>query len=199
MTDKAMCADPVAGRIWAQYFRRMNRLLRPLDEAQARELTLEVQGHLWESFRSGNAGSEAERLLDAIDRLGEPESFVGPMRADRLLEKASKSFRPKDVGKGLYYHLVGGTKKVVLGSVYVIGYLLAICLALIVPLKIFFPEHVGLFLFSNGDFVFGYALNLTGLRTEVLGYGIIPLCGLAAVGLYLGLTRLLKTLKRSAC
>jgi uncharacterized membrane protein len=198
MTDKPVFADPVAGRIWAQYFRRMSRLLRALDEAQARELTLEVQGHLWESFRSENAGSEAERLLNAIDRLGEPESFVGPMRADRLLEKASKSFRLKDVGKGLYYHLVGGTRKIALGVVYVMGYLLAFGLALIAVLKIVFPGHVGLFLFGDGGFVFGYTWDLTGLRTEVLGYGIIPLCGLAAVGIYLGLTRLLKALKRRA-
>lgn len=197
MTGEPSFADPVAARIWAQYFRRMNRLLRPLDEAQARELTLEIQGHLWESFRSEAAGSEAERLLNAIDRLGEPESFIGPMRSDRLLEKASKSFRPKDVLKGLYWHLVGGTKKAVLGVVYVLGYILAVIFGLIAVLKIVSPRHVGLFLFNDGDFMFGYALDLTGLRTEVLGYAIIPICGFAAIGLYFGLTRLLKTLKRS--
>lgn len=196
MTGEFIFKDPVAEKIWTQYFGRMNRLLRALDETQKRELTLEIKGHLLESFESERAGSEAERLLNAIDRLGEPESFIGPMRADRLLAKASRSFRPKDVLKGMYYSLAGGTRKVFLWLLYVLGYVLVICLGLIAFLKIIIPKHVGLLLYDDGDFVFGFALNLTGFRSEVLGFWIIPICAISAIGLYFGLTRLLKVLRR---
>ncbi len=195
MTGESLFADPVAARIWAQYFRRMNRLLRPLDAEQAGELKLEIQGHLLESFRSDSAASEAERLLNAIDRLGEPEAFIGPMRADRLLDKASRSFRPLDVMKGLVYHLAGGTKKAVLGALYVLGYLLAVGFGLIAVLKVFVPRHVGLFLFGDGDVIFGFAVDVTRSHREVLGLWIIPLGAIAAFGLYLGLTRLLRLLR----
>jgi len=195
MSTEPVFSDPIAERIWNQYFRRMDRQLRPLDGEQAGELKLEIQGHLLESFRNAPAGSEAERLLNAIDRLGEPESFIGPMRADRLLTKAARSFRPRDVVKGLVYHLASGTRKAVLGVVYVLGYLLAVCFGLIAVLKTLAPRHVGLFLFGDGDVVFGFANDLTRTYREVLGFWIIPLCAVAAFGLYLGLTRLLKLLR----
>jgi hypothetical protein len=196
MNGERFFDDKVAERIWAQYFRRMDQMLRPLDEEQKADVTLEIKGHLLESFRSETSGSEAERLLNAIDRLGDSELFIGPMRADRLLAKASKSFKPRDVLKGLVYHFVGGTRKLALGIVFVLGYILVVCLWLISVLKIFFPRHVGLMLFEDGPLVFGYAANLAGLKSEVLGYWIIPICAGAAIGLYFGLTRLLKTLKR---
>lgn len=189
-------SDKVAERIWTQYFRRLDRLIRPLDEIHRRELTLEIKSHLLESLQSEMMGSEAERLLNALDRLGEPESFIGPMRADRLLTKASKSMKPKDVLKGLYYHLAGGTRKLFLGILFVLGYILAVSFVLMAALKLILPGHVGLLLFNDGDVTFGLALDVANLKSDVFGYWIIPICLALAVGLYFGLTKLLKALKR---
>ncbi len=196
MTESAVFADKVAAKIWAQYFRRLERLIRALDETQRRELEIEIKGHLMESFQSQTSGSEAERLLNAIERLGEPESYIKPMLAERLLSSASKSLRPIYVLKGLYYHFVGGVRKVFAGGLFVLGYILIFILAASGVLKIFFPRHVGLFLYEKGGFLFGMTLNPERVRTEVLGYWIIPIClGLAFV-LYIGLTKLLKVLKK---
>ena len=197
MNGEQFFTDKVAEKIWAQYFRRLDRQIRPLDEVQRRELTIEIKSHLLESFRGETTGSEAERLLNALDRLGEPESFIGPMRSDRLLTKAAKSMKPKDVLKGLYYHLAGGTRKLFLGLLFVLGYILDIGLVLMAVAKVIIPSHVGLLLFNDGHGVFGMALDVTGLKSDVFGYGIIPICLALAFGLYFGLTKLLKALRRS--
>jgi hypothetical protein len=197
MTGEHFFSDRVTEKIWAQYFRRLDRLIRPLDEVQRRELTLEIKGHILESFHSDTAGSEAERLLNAFDRLGEPESFIGPMRADRLLTKASKSMKPGDVLKGLYYHLTGGSRKLFLGILFVLGYILDVGLVLMAVLKPIIPNHVGLLLFNDGDFVFGFGWDTSNLKADVFGYFIIPICLILAAGLYFGLTKLLKALRKS--
>jgi len=196
MTENTIFSDKVTAKIWAQYFHRLDRLIRVLDETQRRELELEIKGHLLESFQSETSGGEAERLLNAIERLGEPESYIKPMLADRLLSSASKSLRPTDVLKGLYYHFVGGVRKVFAGVLFALGYVLVFILGMIGILKIFFPGHVGMFFNENGGFLLGMDLKPEHVRTEVLGYWIIPIClGLAFV-LYIGLTKLLKVLKR---
>ncbi len=197
MNGEHFFSDRIAEKIWAQYFRRLDRLIRPLDEVQRRELTLEIKSHLLESFRGETAGSEAERLLNALERLGEPESFIGPMRADRLLTKASKSMKPRDVLKGLYYHLADRTRKLFLGILFVLGYILDVGLVLMAVLKPIIPRHVGLLTFNNGDVIVGFGWDTSNLKTDVFGYAIIPICLILAVGLYFGLTKLLKALRRS--
>jgi hypothetical protein len=197
MNGEQFFSDRVAEKIWSQYFRRLDRLIRPLDEVQRRELTLEIKSHLLESYRGETAGSEAERLLNALDRLGEPESFIGPMRADRLLTKASKSLKPRDVLKGLYYHLAGGSRKLFLGILFVLGYILDAGLVLMAVLKPIIPSHVGLLLFNDGDVILGFAGDASNLKKDVFGYALIPICLISAVGLYFGLTKLLKALRRS--
>ncbi|RPI70607.1 MAG: hypothetical protein EHM45_24640 [Desulfobacteraceae bacterium] len=196
MSEKSLFTDKVAEKIWAQYFRRLDRWLRALDETQKQELILEIKGHLLESLQSEPSESESERLLNAIERLGEPETYVKPMLAERLLTKASKSLKPKDVLRGLYYHFVGGVKKIFAGIIFVFGYALAVSLALIGLLKVFFPGRVGLFLFEKGTLLFGLSVKPEGARTEVLGYWIIPICLGSAFLLYIGLTKLLKVLKK---
>jgi uncharacterized membrane protein len=196
MIQDHLFSDNVATKLWAQYFRRLEQSLRALDEDQRRELILEIEGHLLESYRSEATGSEAERLLSAIDRLGEPETYVKPMLAERLLAKASRSLRPTDVLKGLYYHFVGGVKKVFAGILFVVGYLVTFCLALIAALKIVFPGHVGFFIFEKGDILVGMDVKPEGVRTELLGYWIIPICLGLSLLLYVGLTKFLKILKK---
>lgn len=196
MTENTIFNDKVAGKIWAQYFRRLEALVLALDETQRRELELEIKGHLLESYQSETAGGEAERLLNAIERLGEPESYIKPMLAERLLSSASRSLRPKYVLKGLYYHFVGGARKVLAGVVFAVGYLLVFVLALIGVLKIFFPRHVGLFLYEQGGALLGMDVKPEHVRTEVLGYWIIPICLGLAFALYVGLTKFLKVLRK---
>ncbi|UCH97429.1 MAG: hypothetical protein JSV88_11405, partial [Candidatus Aminicenantes bacterium] len=73
MNEKKLFTDTVTIKIWHQYFRRVKRCAKPLKSNQQEELLLEIQDHLLESFKQETGSNEAEKLLNAIDKLGDPE------------------------------------------------------------------------------------------------------------------------------
>lgn len=196
MKDVKFFLDPVTIRIWDQYFKRLERELGPLDAQQRRELELEVQDHLQQSFQEIAGENEAERLLLAIEHLGEPAEFIKPLLADKLLGKASRTLTPKAVFSGLYYYLFGGIRRMLLGLLFGVGYILSFGLVIMAVLKPFFPKNIGLLIFEDGDWTFGIKWHSAGLKTDVLGHWIIPLGLLAGMLLYFALTKLLRILKK---
>jgi hypothetical protein len=195
MNAQNLFSETVAEKIWNDYFRRVNRCSRALGTGEQKELMLEIQDHLLESFKQETGATEAERLLEAIENIGAPEKFIKPLVADKLLAKASKTFNPKAVLKGLFYYFSVSIRHFLLGILFTVGYITSIGMGLMALLKPFFPQHVGLILYENGDFVFGIDVDITGSVGEVLGYWIIPICAALSVFIYLGLTRLLKVLR----
>jgi hypothetical protein len=196
MKSNKLVQDPVAIRIWEQYFKRLARAIRSLDKEQRVELELEVQDHLLQAFRETSGANEAERLLTAMEHLGEPDDFIKPMLADKLLGEASRTFTPKAVFTGLYYYLFGGAKRVLLGSLFGVGYVISFALMAMAVMKVFFPGHVGLLAFADGDWTFGFKLDNSGLKADVLGYWVIPIGMAAGLLIYSALTRLLRLLKQ---
>jgi hypothetical protein len=190
-------SEKVAAKIWEQYFRRVNRFSRTLDPDHQKELKLEIQDHLYESFGHEEGESEAERLLGAIDKIGDPEEYIRPMVADRLLMSASRSLNPKSIFKGLYYNLFGGIKYFFVSLFYTMGYLTCFILWLMALAKPFVPDYVGLFVYQSGSFGFGLIGGPTAGREELLGYWIIPIGVTLGLLIYLGLTRLLRVFARS--
>jgi uncharacterized membrane protein len=192
---QTLFVETVTEKIWHNYFRRVNRCSKALETHQQKELVLEIQDHLLESFKQETGTTEADRLLDAIEKMGAPEEFIKPLVADKLLGKAVKTFNPKTVLKGLFYYLSISIRNFLLGILFTIGYITAVGMALMALLKPFFPHHVGLNLYKNGDFVLGIDWDITGSTGEVMGFWVIPVCTTLAVLIYFGLTRLLKLLR----
>lgn len=197
MKTKEIFSKKVTVKIWDQYFRRVNRFSKTLDRDLQKELQLEIQDHLYESFKQETGESEAVRLLNAIDKIGDPEEYIKPMVADRLLSSASRTLNPKTILKGLYYYLFGSIKRFFVSLFFSIGYLIVITFGIIAILKPFFPNNVGIFLDKDG---FPTNIGIIGdsspLQTDVLGYWIIPIGIVVSLLLYLGLTKKLKILKR---
>ncbi len=171
--------------------------MRRTDKEEKKELLLEIKSHLLESFKQDPAESEEEKLLNAIDRLGEPEIFLRPLIADRYMTRASRTLSPKDVARGLYFSLFTGFKKAVISFLLGLGYILAFILAAMAVFKPFFPNHVGVLLFNDGSFIAGLSINSSGVKTDYLGYWIIPLSAALAVLIYIGLTKYLHKVRRS--
>lgn len=196
MNTQNVFSETVAEKIWKDYFRRVNRCSKALGAEEQQELVLEIQDHLLESFKQETGATEAERLLDAIEKIGDPESFIKPLVADKLLTKASKTFNPKTIVKGLFQYLSISIRNFLFALLFTVGYLASIAMGLMALLKPFFPQHIGLIIYENGDFVFGIDVDITGAVGEVLGYWIIPIGAALCVFIYLGLTRLLKVLRK---
>jgi len=197
MKIKELFSEKITVKIWDQYFRRVNRCSKTLDKDQQKELQLEIQDHLYESFKQETGDSEAVRLLNAIDKIGDPEEYIKPMVADRLLSSASRTLNPKTILKGLYYNIFEGIKHLFVSLFYVMGYLTAITFGSLAILKIFFPKNVGFFIYRSGGHAFGVIGDPINVRTEILGYWIIPIGIVLSLLLYFSLTRSLRVLKTS--
>lgn len=188
-------ADAVARRIWENYFRDVRRLIRPLPKAQQRELIVEIYGHVQASMAVGGAEREAERVLDAFDKLGRPTEYIRPIVADRMLEQAADSLNPLTIAKGLGLSLFRGVAYTVAAFGFLVGYLTVLVLTLIAFAKPFFPDQVGAYTHPGGFSIGFLPDGVSGQAVEHLGYALIPICLLAAGALYIGLTKLLRLLK----
>ena len=195
MKVEKILSDTVAKKIWHQYFRRVKRCAKPLKSHQQEELILEIQDHLLESFKQETGNNEAEKLLNAIDKLGDPEEYLKPMIADRLLSSASSTLNPKTIFRGLYYDLFGDIKSFLLSLAFSLGYLAAFVFAVLSILKIFFPDNIGFFINETGGILIGI-IGGESLKTDILGYWDVPLGLLVSLIIYLVLTRNLKVVKR---
>ena len=195
MKVEKILSDTVAKKIWHQYFRRVKRCAKPLKSHQQEELILEIQDHLLESFKQETGNNEAEKLLNAIDKLGDPEEYLRPMIADRLLSSASSTLNPKTIFRGLYYDLFGDIKSFLLSLAFSLGYLAAFVFAVLSILKIFFPDNIGFFINETGGILIGI-IGGESLKTDILGYWDVPLGLLVSLIIYLVLTRNLKVVKR---
>jgi hypothetical protein len=83
-----------AKRIWDQYIRRIERIIKPLDPDMREETSLEIHGHRIESLHEGKGQTEIERLLDAMEPAGDPAQADGcGARLNRDLRKGSNSLR----------------------------------------------------------------------------------------------------------
>lgn len=199
MTQEDLFRDKVARKIWERYFRQVEKHTRALASDQKKEIGLEIQDHLFEGFKAEKGENEAERLLNAIEKIGEPEEFLRPMMADYLLSRASRTMNPRTVIKGLYYNLFGGLKKSLVSLLYGVGYLLVIMFGLMALLKVFFPGNVGLIAHESGSMSFGILFDSgpklgiifdgTPLKEELLGFWIVPISLLIGTLLYLVLTK----------
>jgi uncharacterized membrane protein len=197
MKSEDFFKNTITKKIWNQYDQRLQHILRRTDKEEKKELLLEIKSHLLESFNQDPAESEEEKLLNAIDRLGEPEIFLRPLIADRYMTRASRTLSPKDVARGLYFSLFTGFKKAVISSLLGLGYILVFILALMALLKPFFPNHVGVLLFNDGTITAGLGINSSGVKTDYLGYWVIPISAALAFLIYIGLTKYLHKVRRS--
>lgn len=195
MKVENLFTDKIAIKIWDQYFQRVKRLGRPLATDQQRDLSLEIQDHLLESFHHESGEDEAEKLLNAIEKIGDPEVYINPMLADKLLSSGARSMNPKTIFKGLYFNLYGSFKQFLVSFFISFGYLVSFTLALMAILEIFFPNSVGLFISDKGTPAMGVIHDAEFTRTDILGYWSIPMNLGFAILIYLGLTRRLMSIR----
>ena len=192
--------DKTAIKLWKHYFNRIERMIRWLDSSQKEEIRLELQDHLMESFRDERGDSETERLLNAIEKIGEPEDYLKPMLADRILGKAIKSMNPLKIVKGLYFYLFGGIKRFFSALLFFLGYSLAVTFALMALLKPFLPRFAGIFLYPGETIPIslGIISNHPEHAVDLFGYWVIPIGIVVSAVLYIYLTKLLRLLKHKS-
>lgn len=188
--------DKNATRIYKDYLNRVRSAVKALGKENQQEVLLEINSHIYEGMADHSANKEeVEKLLDVLEKLGQPDIFLKPLVAEKKLEEATRSFNPVKIAKALMLNIGNGISYVV----FAVFYLFLFGFLFLVIAKIIDPENVGLFYRANDIFVLGHYRNSAGVsysEYEQLGNWFIPGMLLSAAVLYVALTLLLK-LKRT--
>jgi hypothetical protein len=186
---------PAAREMWDAYFAEVDQLLAPLGP-DGRELRSDLEMHLRDSLANGDSGGdEADRMAHALDRLGRPIEYLRPLLAESYLDRASSTYNPVTIGKGLFHTLLSGSGKVLAGAGFALGYLTLAIFVAIALSKPFWPDNVGVFRFPDGEIAVGIVSDTAGAQELIGGWAIPIALGLAALT-YILLTKALRRLLR---
>lgn len=183
--------DKNAQRVYDNYMKDLRNGLKPILDADRQEVLMEFNSHIHEHLQNNKSQPELHELLNAIERLGTIQEILAPLLADKLLERATKSFNPVHVFKALLYNIGNGFSHIIFALLYLsLGSFI-----FLIGAKLFNSDHVGLY-FKDDEFQAVGLIQETADYQEVLGHWFIPLMLLATILLYFGITLLLK-LKKS--
>jgi uncharacterized membrane protein len=91
--------EPV-GRIVDSYLRRLRNCLQGFPEADREELIREIYSHIYESYQGDSTENRTQRILDVLERLGEPRDVVAG--------RVSASMRRMGKKRGLPFYILAG-------------------------------------------------------------------------------------------
>ncbi|SMG35984.1 Protein of unknown function [Marivirga sericea] len=184
--------DKTCQKLYDNYILRIKRQTSTLSKEDRFDIMMEFNSHIYEALQEGENKTKIEKLVEILDKLGNPEDVLKSMVADKKLIQATRTFNPIHVFKAISLNIASGISFVIFG----IMYLLLLAFGFLIVQKIFHPDEVGLF-FKKGEF---FLLGILPDRShhhysEVLGNWFIPVMLISAILLYVLLTLLLR-LKR---
>jgi hypothetical protein len=185
-------------KIYDLYFKRVQRVVSILPLGDKKDIQMEVDSHLFESMAAQPEADEVTSLLNAIQKLGEPEDYLAAVVAERKTKQATRSFNPLHVYSALALQMGRGVTNSIKYTFFGLLYLFIFTFGLLSLLKFIFPENVGYFKSPNGYAAFGFLSNPNNIEgsSEVLGYWFVPLCLFSALILYLLTTFLMRIFSR---
>lgn len=188
--------DPAMIKLWNAYFSDFDRLSAPLGD-EGRELRTDLEQHVLESIGAQTAtGDPAQQLKAALERLGRPIDYLHPVLGERYIARATRTYSPVAVWKGLLHTTLAGGGRLLAASLFGLGYLFIAVFVIIALSKPFWPDNVGLFRAPDGKIAAGILAGTAGYQ-EVLGWWSVPVALSLAMLIYLLLTRGLSRLIRT--
>ena len=186
---KDLIKDPIAWRIWSQYFKRANYVLSTLPQPEREEILQELAKEIYEDFTNDAAFDDAHRMLDAIEKLGEPEEYLKPIVSDIKLSWILSRYNPINILKKIFHAPFTSFREFCFSMFMGFGYLFLFGVFIFSLLKIFIPE-TGIYLDSNGALSIRFSSEFNS--TELFGYWLIPIGIAISLLIYIALTNILK-------
>jgi hypothetical protein len=182
-----------AYKIYAKYVEQVEETISTLSKEDRLDFMSEIDSHIYESFISNKAIiSEEERIKTVIRHLGNPQSYLKPVIAEKHLKQAVNTYYWRRIFKSLPAALLTGGQYLILVTMY----LLIFSAGFLAIAKIFYPDKTGLFI-EEGNFVaFGYISQMNAGAIELLGYWMIPASIVLSAVFYFFMTFILKGIIR---
>ncbi len=155
-----------------RYLTALRLHLGPLTIAEREEIVREIGAHVRDSAEESGASIES-----VLARLGPAEELAAQYRDGLLIRRASRSISPVLLLRASVRLATKGVFGVLVFLLGLFGYVIGANLVLTALVKPFLPEHTGLWLDGNGNFM-SAGLQFPGPGSsahEVLGFWYIPL------------------------
>jgi len=136
-------------KVWCSFERELDHKLKPLPADEKNDVKMEILSHLYESAINDSAPNEEERLINAIDRLGEPDLYLTPLIQDILFAQKVAKGQPKAILKSLLVTTQKSLVHLFLTALFGFGYFITLIFFIAGVMHIFMPE-VGIWLDDNG-------------------------------------------------
>lgn len=163
MTLQFPIKSDIAKKIWCGFERELNHKLKPLPESDRDDIKMEILSHLYESAKNDPADSEENRMINAIDRLGEPDLYLTPLISDILQAQSVAKGHPKAIAKSLLEITQQSLLHLSLTAIFGFGYVVSIIIFIMGVMHFFIPD-VGIWLDDNGGLLslsFSFQPNAT--------------------------------------
>jgi hypothetical protein len=183
--------DKNSKRVYDQFLMALDSRMKSLKKTDRLEMQQELTSHIYESMVASPAHTEVEKLLDAIEKLGDLDNITSPVVADYMIQYSGSTLNPNTLFSAFQANKGRKIRRFVIGTVLLLFFVLTCCFLTISLLKLFRPE-MGLYIGKN-VFVLGTVDGQSPAR-EILGYWIIPITGLLTMALYWLVSRSLKLL-----
>ena len=168
--------------------------VKNLDQENSSDITLELESHIYEAMASNSLSDLAEgaRLERILVKLGEPKIYVKAIIEQRELQTAIKKHQIIRIIRASLKNITKSNKYLVTSILY----LFSLAFMAIAIMELICPDMTGLFVSESGDISLGY-VSPSHVRTEVLGYRIIPIMILVSVAFYYVATLILKSILKN--
>ena len=168
------------------YMKKVHSMISRLPKHDQADIQREISSHIYESLNN----YPETTVEQALENLGEPQTYLSEWVVTKKLEKAVSTFNPFRIIWGLVTGIVKhgayAFKYILFGLLYLFTLAFgSLCIA-----KIIAPSHIGLFIYPQG-FTFGFNSDISNAH-EVLGAKFIPVCLFITILLYMVITVLLK-------
>lgn len=180
-----------AQKVLEQYLRKLDGAVRRLPASMQKDIRDEISIHILDSMHASKRETELDRVLEALERLGDPEKYMKPMIADYEVEFATSTFKPNHVFLAMMDNIGAGVERTLRYSIFFLLYLTLFSFVFLFLAKILFSHNTGLF-FQNGEFYsFGF-ISTPDEYSEQLGVWLFPLSVVGFSIDYLLITLLMK-------
>ena len=179
------------------YLGRMRNHLKGLPDADREELVLEIYSHIYESYMEASNEDEVQRILQVLDRLGEPSEVVASRLSGTIKRMGRKRNLPFYILTGFLISIFGiplgiGGLALLLGlgvtlAALIFTYFLTAGVlvlagwvtAIVTLIRISHPEFLGSYVSTLSQFVD----PPLGTILDLIGAGICLLLGLGMIWL----------------